>query len=162
MPGMPLDRLSPHPPPATRCGPTERHGNIEGSPEIVGNEATRIGPKQMGFVLGCIFAQAIDDRELSQWALNVVMANEVEDLPEYIYDLLNFQGNAGAALEVVGMFNSTGPGEAVSDALTGIAYARGVEVYDPSITRSQAAVALRKRPDILDKFKKVFPFISMH
>ncbi|TDP43118.1 hypothetical protein [Nocardia ignorata] len=125
------------------------------------DEATRIGPEEIGFVLDCIFSQAIDGPELSQWALAVVLANEVEDLPEYIYDLLNFQGNAGAAADVVGRLSSADAGEDVLKALIGIAYVRGVEVYDPPITRRRAAVALRNRPDVLTKFKNVFPFISL-
>ncbi|ENV6905406.1 hypothetical protein JT015_000447, partial [Neisseria gonorrhoeae] len=47
------------------------------------------------------------------------------------------------------------------NALTGIAFLRGIDVYDPPISKEKALKALEKHPEIYQKFQHFFPFVEL-
>jgi len=46
----------------------------------------------IGFVVSCLFSSAIDLHELKQWATSVVERLDVEAIPDYIFELIEFDG----------------------------------------------------------------------
>nr|WP_101084534.1 hypothetical protein [Neisseria meningitidis] len=47
------------------------------------------------------------------------------------------------------------------NALTGIAFLRGIDVYDPPISKEKALKALEKHPEIYQRFQHFFPFVEL-
>ena len=58
------------------------------------------------------------------------------------------------------MLGSTGLSEDETLALNGIAYLRGFDVYDGP-PKELALAALRENPHVLEKFRRVFPFVAL-
>ena len=47
------------------------------------------------------------------------------------------------------------------NSLIGIAFLRGIDVYDSPVSKEQALQALAENPHILDEFRRFFPFIEI-
>jgi len=47
------------------------------------------------------------------------------------------------------------------DALTGIAFLRGIDIYDPPVSKEKALKALKKHPEIYQRFQHFFPFVEL-
>ena len=118
---------------------------------------TRDDSSTIGFVVSCYFANAIDTAELRQWAEHVVVFGT--EYPRYILDLLEFDEARFHIYRVLGFSPSSEFSKKASDALSGVAYARGREVFDGP-PRHVALLALRRCPDIQSRFNSVFPFLE--
>ncbi|MFE6923625.1 hypothetical protein ACFVAV_21550 [Nocardia sp. NPDC057663] len=84
----------------------------------------------------------------------------MDRIPEYIFELVDFKGPLADVVLIVGFSTDTPELLAIEPAVYGIAYVRGVDVYDSPLTRTTAEEALRNRSDVLDEFRATFPFIS--
>ncbi|ENV9277737.1 hypothetical protein HA964_000954, partial [Neisseria gonorrhoeae] len=62
---------------------------------------------------------------------------------------------------IVGFVSSYSLSKSKKNALTGIAFLRGIDVYDPPISKEKALKALKKHPEIYHKFKRFFPFVEL-
>lgn len=82
----------------------------------------------------------------------------IEDIPFYIFDLADFNGGIGDIDNIVGFVSSYSLSKSKKNALTGIAFLRGIDVYDPPISKEKA---LKKHPEIYHKFKRFFPFVEL-
>ncbi|ENS7761369.1 hypothetical protein H9P71_001203, partial [Neisseria gonorrhoeae] len=82
-------------------------------------------------------------------------------IPFYIFDLADFNGGIGDIDNIVGFVSSYSLSKSKKNALTGIAFLRGIDVYDPPISKEKALKALKKHPEIYHKFKRFFPFVEL-
>ncbi|ENW2336019.1 hypothetical protein LBY69_001075 [Neisseria gonorrhoeae] len=115
----------------------------------------------LGFAIKCLFSQSIDLNEFKLWIEQVIRDMPIEDIPFYIFDLVDFNGGIGDIDNIVGFVSSYSLSKSKKNALTGIAFLRGIDVYDPPISKEKALKALKKHPEIYHKFKRFFPFVEL-
>ncbi|EMT4929295.1 hypothetical protein O3B52_001259 [Neisseria gonorrhoeae] len=113
------------------------------------------------FAIKCLFSQSIDLNEFKLWIEQVIRDMPIEDIPFYIFDLADFNGGIGDIDNIVGFVSSYSLSKSKKNALTGIAFLRGIDVYDPPISKEKALKALKKHPEIYHKFKWFFPFVEL-
>lgn len=113
----------------------------------------------VGFVLSCYFTEAIDLAELRKWCEHVIITNEMQDIPQYMFDLVSID-SIGEICSIIG-FSPSGVSWQEDEALYGIAFGRGRDVFDPPLGPAEAKRALQTRPDVLQRFRDVFPFIEL-
>ncbi len=113
----------------------------------------------IGFVLDCYFTEAIDLAELRKWCEHVIITNEMQDIPQYMFDLVSVP-SAGEIFSII-EFSVGGVSQQEEKALYGIAFGRGRDLFDPPIGPEQAKRALQNRPDVLQRFRDVFPFVEL-
>ena len=112
-----------------------------------------------GFVVSCLFAGAIDKRELQDWVDHVLISTD--SYPLYIVDLSTFDEALCHIFRVIGFVPHSGLTETEKDALVGIAFVRGRERFEPVPSRDEALAALAAHPRVLARFRETFPFINM-
>ncbi|WP_261845087.1 hypothetical protein [Aliamphritea ceti] len=112
----------------------------------------------LGFAYTCLFSQAVNLSEFKKWAEKIVL--EVDDCPDYIFELIDFEGEIYKMNEAIGFSPSWDHDINDEYALIGLAYKRGVEVYDSPISKKNALEVLHKNIGIEDRFKSSFPFIA--
>ena len=113
------------------------------------------------FVIKCLFSQSIDLNEFKLWIEQVIRDMPIEDTPFYIFDLADFDGVIADIDNIVGFVSSYSLSKSKKNALTGIAFLRGIDVYDPPISKEKALKALKKHPEIYQKFQHFFPFVEL-
>ena len=113
------------------------------------------------FAIKCLFSQSIDLNEFKLWIEQVIRDMPIEDIPFYIFDLADFDGGIGDIDNIVGFVSSYSLSKSKKNALTGIAFLRGIDVYDPPVSKEKALKALKKHPEIYHKFKRFFPFVEL-
>jgi hypothetical protein len=113
----------------------------------------------IGFVISCLFHEAIDVGELNRWADHVIVT-EV-DYPGYIVDLTTFNSYSKDVFRVIGFTPDLTLTHDQKKALTGIAYCRGMASPYAQFSRDTALKAIITHPELMDEFKKTFPFISI-
>ncbi|MFI6865390.1 hypothetical protein [Nocardia sp. NPDC050406] len=115
--------------------------------------------RTIGFVVSCWYNGVIELAELRKWCEHVIITNEMQDIPQYMFDLIDVAA-PGEILDTIGFL----PEELTRQedrALYGIAFGRGRDVSDPPLTPAAAKRALQMRPDVLRRFREVFPFIEL-
>lgn len=120
---------------------------------------TRDDSAEIGFVLSSLFSSAIDIDELHQWTYKLLEDHEVDDLPPYIFDLMEFEGPLAKVYKLVGFVPSWGGTEEERAALFGIAVKRKRERYEWPIPPEEALRALERNPALMERFRKTFPFL---
>jgi len=116
----------------------------------------------IGFVVACAFSSAINLDELRKWCSDVVIKNNrVEEIPEYIFELMDFNMALMHIFKIIGFIPSWKRTDAEDDALMGIAAYRGQLASDATMNEEQAKQLLADHPKILEKFKATFPFIDL-
>jgi hypothetical protein len=113
------------------------------------------------FAIKCLFSQSIDLNEFKLWIEQVIRDMPIEDIPFYIFDLADFNGGIGDIDNIVGFVSSYSLSKSKKNALTGIAFLRGIDVYDPPVSKEKALKTLKKHPEIYHKFKRFFPFVEL-
>jgi len=91
----------------------------------------------------------------------VVAELEVEAIPPYLFDLVDFDEPLSKIYQVVGFVADSSLSKAEESALYGIALLRGREIFDMPIKQETALATLSKNPQIRDAFNQVFPFIAI-
>ena len=113
--------------------------------------------EDIGFAISCIYSQAITLDEFKSWIDYVILNSKVEDLPSYIWEIVDWDGKYNI-YKYIG-FTPCGIEGRLSDALTGIAIKRNMDIFEP-VSKKKALDALRKNPNLVKKFKDFFPFIK--
>ena len=113
----------------------------------------------LGFVHACLFSQAISLSELKLWAESIVINSK--ECPNYIFDLIDFNEAIYKLTNVIGFVPSWHHDKDDEIALIGIAFKRGVEVYDASVSRNDALKVLERKIELLERFIETFPFIDI-
>ena len=116
--------------------------------------------RDLGLALMCLAYQAITIEELKKWLDIVLMDTPTEELPNYFFNLVDADQDHFA--------NDIGytPGSNLSRyekyALEGIAYIRKVRpLIDMVVKEEKALKSLQNNPQILERFKKFFPFVKI-
>ncbi|HFC7939476.1 TPA: hypothetical protein ACFO2O_001213 [Neisseria meningitidis] len=91
----------------------------------------------------------------------VVRDTPIDTIPLYIFDLIDFDKSIGEIYDVIGVVNYGYISNDQKNALTGIAFLRGIDVYDPPISKEKALKALEKHPEIYQRFQHFFPFVEL-
>ena len=114
----------------------------------------------LGFAIGCLFSEAINLNEFRQWIELCINDLNQDEIPLYMFDLIDFEDSLAKIHLVIGFVPSSGLSKTEKIALEGISYLRGIDIFDPIYTQQQSIEALKDNPHISEKFKKTFPFIS--
>lgn len=123
---------------------------------------TRDNNETIGFVIACLFASAISISELKKWCADIVIQNNsVNEIPDYIFDLIEFNQSLMHIFNTIGFVPSWTRTDDEDDALIGIAAHRNRLASDVPLSAIQAKQKLNEQPQILDKFKATFPFINL-
>lgn len=121
-------------------------------------DLTKEKSRTIGFVVSCLFHEAIDLRELNRWADHVISTEE--DYPPYITELSLFDLYPVDIYKVIGFTPDLALTRYQKKALTGIAHRRGMASPYAQFGRDAALAALETHPEILNEFKRTFPFID--
>ncbi len=116
----------------------------------------------LGFAEGCLIMNIISLDEFKEWLYLVIERNE--DIPTYIFDLLDFKDRLeliGESMEVIGYVPSSAVTSAEMNAMDGIGFLRFSNYHSDSYTKEQAIALLKKQPQLIERFKKTFPFIKL-
>ena len=117
--------------------------------------------QDLSFAVSSLFHGVVDVDEFQNWLYEVVRSTPTEDTPNYIFDLLDSDGTFAEIDEIIGFVPTSGMSELQDDALIGIAFLRGKDMYDPPISKKRALRALQKCPEIYDRFRHFFPFVEL-
>lgn len=117
--------------------------------------------EDFNFVLGCLYSQAIDLAEFRIWIERIIETTPVEGIPFYIFDLVDFDGYLYEISKIIGFVPDDYLSNDEKNSLYGIAFLRGADIYDPPVTRDEALKAVERNPNILERFKSLFPFINL-
>lgn len=122
----------------------------------------------IGFVIDALYERAINISELRDWAIHIVVNNNVNDIPMYIIDLMDFSGYVKDIDKIIGFCPGLNCSKQQSRALYGIAVKRGrslagnITTDDEIISDAEALQALKKHPEIERRFREAFPFIDFN
>jgi hypothetical protein len=123
---------------------------------------TRDDNETIGFVVACAFSSAISMDELRQWCSDIVIRNSrIEDIPAYIFELVDFDQALMRIHEVIGFVPDRDWAEEEGYALCGIAAYRHRLAADAGLSADQAKQFLVERPYVMEKFRATFPFIAL-
>jgi hypothetical protein len=114
----------------------------------------------LGFVIACLFLEAINLNEFRQWIELCINDLNSDEIPLYMFDLIDFEDSLAKIHLVIGFVPSSGLSKTEKIALEGISYLRRIEIFDPISTQEHSIESLNNNPKISEKFKKTFPFIS--
>ena len=117
--------------------------------------------EDLGFAIICMFYDALHISEFKLWLDIVVRDAPIDKIPLYIFDLIDFDKSIGEIYDVIGVVNYGYISNDQKNALTGIAFLRGIDVYDPPVSKEKALKALEKYPEIYQKFQHFFPFVEL-
>jgi hypothetical protein len=119
--------------------------------------------KAIGFVYYCLLCGVINMEEINRWAEKVIGENEVSDLPDYIFDLIDLKGTIRDLQRLIDFFPNWRCTKAQRKAIYGIAVKRGEKLSqdDVSFNEEQALEALKKHPEVEKLFRETFPFIDL-
>lgn len=123
------------------------------------NGLTKDDSGLIGFVVSAVFNEAITIDEMKKWAELTIMQDE--NIPLYIYDLVDFSEGLADIYEVIGFAPEFPYDDSEDQAVLGVAFLRGIEPYESNISKKEALEAMEKYPHILNDFRKIFPFISL-
>jgi hypothetical protein len=124
---------------------------------VKGNEQT------IGFVYYCLLCGVINMDEVNRWAEKVIGENEVSDLPDYIFYVIDLKGTINELERLLGFFPCWRCTKEQRKAIYGLAVKRREKLSqdDVSFNEEQALEALKKHPEIEKLFRETFPFIDL-
>lgn len=115
----------------------------------------------LNFALACIYCQAISINEFKKWVDIVISSISLNEIPDYMFDLCDFDQPLFHITNVIGFSPSNDLSKKDELSVYGIAFLRGVDVYDPPAPKSKAIQSLKESPEIYKRFRKFFPFIEI-
>lgn len=113
----------------------------------------------IGFVFSCLYSGAITDDDLKKWSENVIRDNDVSETPDYIFKLVDFDGDRLNILNLIGFPFEWKASKSQRNTLYGIALKRGEDLGD-DCSQSVAMKSLEKHPEVELRFRETFPFIN--
>ena len=116
--------------------------------------------EDLGFALACLDYQAITIEELKKWLDIVLMDTPTEELPNYFFNLVD--ADQGHFANDIGYTPGSNLSRYEKYALEGIAYIRKVRSLSDMVVKEEKALkSLQNNPQILERFKKFFPFVEI-
>jgi hypothetical protein len=122
---------------------------------------TREDPALISFVTTCLWSSAITPAELRAWCDHMVSKHEVSDLPDYIFELSHFDEPLIKLSRTIGFETGWRGSRDQEHAILGIAARRGHDPYEWPVPPAKALESLRRHPQVLARFREVFPFIEI-
>ena len=116
--------------------------------------------EDIGFVKSCLIKGAITNKEFNDWVEYVIVNDKVDDLPLYIFDLIDFNVSFYELINIIGFTPDPILTEDEDNAIYGIAIKRFGNDLDIPISNNEALRALERNPLISKRFKSIFPFIN--
>ncbi|MBF1293707.1 hypothetical protein [Neisseria sicca] len=117
--------------------------------------------QDLSFATYCLLSAAINLQEFKLWLEKVVLDMPIDNIPFYIFDLIDLKGGVGDIYNILDFVPNSDLSKDQDDALTGIAFLRGIDVYDPPVSKEKALKALEKHPEIYQRFQHFFPFVEL-
>lgn len=115
----------------------------------------------IGFVLYCE-GNAITYDEFKEFLYLTINNNSVDDLPYYIWDLIDLdEENKSDIYQILGFVSYGGLTKGEIESIYGIGIKRFGDIGDIPISKSRALKSLKENPHILKRFKETFPFIQL-
>lgn len=115
----------------------------------------------IGFVKSSLIIGAITRDEFQEWLYKTIKENDVNELPSYIFNLIDFNDFLFKIVDIIGFSPNPGLTDYEYDAIYGIAIKRFGNLFDMPISKKAALKALDQHPSILKCFKETFPFIKI-
>ena len=116
--------------------------------------------EDLGFALACLDYQAITIEELKKWLDIVLMDTPTEELPNYFFDLID--GDVFDIFKNMSYVPHSSLSRYEKYAVEGIAYIRKIRPLTDMLAKEETALkALQNNPQILERFKKFFPFVEI-
>lgn len=120
--------------------------------------------RDLGFALMCFEVNAITKKEFQIWLDEIVKKLPVDEFPIYLIDLIDFLNSDDSLLHIYDVIGFVPGGDLSTqdkNAIYGITYMRQQEFYDIPVSKEKALAALKKNPQILQEFKRFFPFVKL-
>jgi len=133
--------------------------SADGYRKVDGFRLNRDDSATIGFVVACLFGEAINLAELRAWADHVLLT--APNYPDYVTELSLFDGFLKDVFAAIGFVPSRELSDDQQLAVLGVAYARDREPYDPPVSRTEALAALNRHPEVLAEFRSTFPFLAV-
>lgn len=113
----------------------------------------------LNFAVGCLYCDAISLSEFKKWVELVIETSDVDEIPYYMYDLLEFDKPLFHLSREIGfdLINDLSKEEEYS--LYGIGFMRQHDIYESPIDKETAIIYTKRNIHILERFSKLFPFI---
>lgn len=118
----------------------------------------RYSDELLGFVVACVFNQAITMDEFRDWCASALT---LEDAPPFLLDLAAFDGALFQVFGVIGHVPAWVHSEAEERALLGIALLRGFELFDLPVPESSIVHDSPEVGFIRRLFSRVFSEIEL-
>ncbi len=120
--------------------------------------------QDLSFAMDCLSIGDISVPEFKSWLEIVIRDNPIEDIPGYVFDILDSDNIKLDIYKILRFSLSTVLSKQERKSVYDIAYTRrpdyGID-YDVSVSKSIALKALQNNPQILERFKKFFPFVQI-
>ncbi|NNA52697.1 hypothetical protein [Pseudomonas lactis] len=116
----------------------------------------RYSDELLGFVIACLFCEAISRSEFQSWCLELL---GLEETPSLLYDLIEFDEPAFKIYKVIGYVPNWRHSKNEEYALYGVALLRGTVPYDMPLSAAEMLGELTRLPAIQSMYRKVFPSI---
>ena len=120
--------------------------------------------QDLSFAMDCLSIGDISIPEFKSWLEIVIRDNPIEDIPGYVFDILDSDNIKLDIYKILRFSLSTVLSKQERKSVYDIAYTRrpdyGID-YDVSVSKSIALKALQNNPQILERFKKFFPFVQI-
>ncbi len=108
--------------------------------------------QDLSFATYCLLSAAINLQEFKLWLEKVVLDMPIDNIHFYIFDLIDLKEGVGDIYNILDFVPNSDLSKDQDDALTGIAFLRGIDVYDPPVSKEKALKALKKHPETFAKF----------
>ena len=116
--------------------------------------------EDLGFAISCFFNRAITSDEFKKWLEIVLMDTPTDELPNYFFDLID--GDVFDIFKNMSYVPHDNLSRYEEYAVEGIAYIRKVRPLTDMLAKEETALkALQNNPQILERFKKFFPFVEI-
>ena len=120
--------------------------------------------QDLSFAMDCLSIGDISVPEFKSWLEIAIRDNPIEDIPGYVFDILDSDNIKLDIYKILRFSLSTVLSKQERKSVYDIAYTRrpdyGID-YDVSVSKSIALKALQNNPQILERFKKFFPFVQI-
>ena len=114
----------------------------------------------LGFVTLCRAMKSITDEEFKEFFYLLIKNSDLDKLPNFIWDLIDLkEPDMGDIYNTIGFVPSSGLSDSEINAIYGITIKRFGTIFDMPVTKEEAIILLDKHNEILNMFKKTFPFI---
>ncbi|MFU2090578.1 hypothetical protein ACU6T4_11620 [Avibacterium paragallinarum] len=123
---------------------------------------TKNESSDIGFAKSSLISEAITLDEFNEWVIFIIDNYPVDELPIYLFDLVDFQGYLCDLIGIIGFTPNSELNESENNALYGIAIKRFGNIIDCPISYDCALNALNNNPHVLTKFREIFPFIDLN